>query len=160
MDSITINTTLCYLRQEGKTLMLKRGKKKNDPLHGKWIVPGGHLEPGESPLECAIREFKEETGLVLKQVNLRGIITFVIETPEKLFNTCHSFVFQTSSFKGSMIDSPEGYLKWVEDHEIHKLDIFDKDKIFLPWIYDNDKFFTGKFYSIGDSLKSHDVKFH
>ena len=83
----------------------------------------------------------------------------IIETPEKLFNTCHSFVFQTSSFKGKLIDSPEGYLEWVDDHKIYKLDIFDKDKIFLPWIYESDKFFTGKFYSIGNKLKSHNVNF-
>ena len=30
--------------------------------NGYWTIPKGELEPDEEPLECAIREFKEETG--------------------------------------------------------------------------------------------------
>jgi 8-oxo-dGTP pyrophosphatase MutT (NUDIX family) len=33
---------------------------------GKWMVPGGHVEPSENPQECAIREVKEETGIEIK----------------------------------------------------------------------------------------------
>ena len=159
MGNITINTSLCYIRRSGKTLILHRDKKPNDPLHGKWIVPGGKFEPGESPLDCALREVWEETGLILKKAILRGIITFVVETPEKYLETCHTFVFESPSFTGRLIDSPEGYLKWVHDPKISSLDIFDKDKIFTPWVYKNKKFFYAKFYSIGSQLKSHNVTF-
>lgn len=41
---------------------------------GKWGPPAGHLEPGETPEETAIRETKEETGL---DVELKGIIQIV-----------------------------------------------------------------------------------
>jgi 8-oxo-dGTP diphosphatase len=70
-------TTLCYLEQEGNYLMLHRIKKKNDINQDKWLGVGGHLEAGESPEECLLREVKEETGLTLLSYQLRGIVTFV-----------------------------------------------------------------------------------
>ena len=42
------NTTLCYLEQDGKWLMLHRVTKKNDMNHDKWIGVGGKFEPFES----------------------------------------------------------------------------------------------------------------
>lgn len=43
------NTTLCYIKQNDKYLMLHRTKKSDDPNEGKWIGIGGHTEDGESP---------------------------------------------------------------------------------------------------------------
>jgi 8-oxo-dGTP pyrophosphatase MutT (NUDIX family) len=37
-----------------------------------WITPGGGIDPGETPLEAAVREVSEETGLVLDPAELRG----------------------------------------------------------------------------------------
>ena len=44
-----LNTTLCYLEQDGKWLMLHRVTKKNDMNHDKWIGVGGKFERFESP---------------------------------------------------------------------------------------------------------------
>ena len=55
-------TTLCYIEQGGRYLMLHRVKKENDINKDKWIGVGGHFEAGESPEECVLREVKEETG--------------------------------------------------------------------------------------------------
>ena len=42
-------STLCYIEQENKYLMLHRTTKENDINKDKWIGVGGHLEEGESP---------------------------------------------------------------------------------------------------------------
>ena len=49
-------TTLCYIEQDGKYLMLHRTKKKKDINKDKWIGVGGHAEEGEGPEECLLRD--------------------------------------------------------------------------------------------------------
>ena len=67
-------TTLCYIEDEGRWLMMHRIKKKNDINHDKWIGIGGHFEEDESPEECLLREVREETGLILTSWRYRGIV--------------------------------------------------------------------------------------
>ena len=69
------NSTLCYIEKDGQYLMLHRVKKEHDINEGKWIGVGGHLEEGESPLDCVIRETFEETGLKLINPRYRGLVT-------------------------------------------------------------------------------------
>jgi nucleoside triphosphatase len=50
---------------EGKLFLAKSPKWDNQ-----WVIPGGHVEPGETMFACAEREVKEETGLAAKAVKL------------------------------------------------------------------------------------------
>lgn len=43
-----MQTTLCYIEKDGRTLMLHRVKKKNDINHDKWLGVGGKFEYGEA----------------------------------------------------------------------------------------------------------------
>ena len=56
--------------EKGEILLVQEADSR---VRGKWNLPGGHAEDGESPLECAIRELHEETGLRVTPDGLLGI---------------------------------------------------------------------------------------
>jgi mutator protein MutT len=51
------------LIHDGKVLLIRRGK---EPLRGRWVVPGGTVELGETLEQAVVREVREETGLTVR----------------------------------------------------------------------------------------------
>ncbi|MAV65175.1 MAG: DNA mismatch repair protein MutT [Candidatus Marinimicrobia bacterium] len=149
-------STLCYINDGFKTLMLHRTKKENDMHKGKWNGLGGKLESGESPEECVKREVFEESGLKISSPILRGIITF----PE--FDTQNDwlvFIYTTNKFKGKLIESDEGDLDWIPNQKINTLNLWEGDKIFMEWLQ-KEKFFSAKFIYKKGVLKNYNVIFY
>lgn len=142
-------TTLCYIEKEGKYLMLHRVKKHHDINAGKWIGVGGHVENGETPEECLLREVKEETGLRLTSYRLYGLVTFLSDVcePELM---C---VFTADAFDGEMIECDEGELAWVEKSDVLALPTWEGDRVFLERLLSgDDRFFSIKLRYEGDKL--------
>lgn len=142
-------TTLCYIEKEGKYLMLHRVKKHHDINAGKWIGVGGHVENGETPEECLLREVKEETGLRLTPYRLHGLVTFLSDVcePELM---C---VFTADAFDGEMIECDEGELAWVEKSDVLALPTWEGDRVFLERLLSgDDRFFSIKLRYEGDKL--------
>jgi 8-oxo-dGTP diphosphatase len=52
---------------DGRALLIRRGK---EPLRGRWVVPGGTVELGETLEEAVVREVREETGLVVRPLGI------------------------------------------------------------------------------------------
>ncbi len=142
-------TTLCYLEQNGCYLMLHRTKKEKDINKDKWIGIGGHLEEGESPEECLVREMREETGVTPVSPKLCGIITFVSDR----YGTEYMFLYSAKSYQGELSsDCSEGDLQWVEKDRISSLPLWEGDKIFLRLMSENHPFFSLKLSYQGDNL--------
>lgn len=141
-------TTLCYIEQDDKYLMLHRNKKVNDPNHAKWIGIGGKFEKDESPDECLLREVKEETGLTLTNYSFRGIITFVSD----VWETEYMHLFTANEFHGELIDCLEGELQWVKKEEVLNLNLWEGDKLFLKKLLETKEFFTMKLIYQGERL--------
>jgi ADP-ribose pyrophosphatase YjhB (NUDIX family) len=70
---------------DGERLLLVREEK--EALRGRWNLPGGHLEVGETVLAGAARELVEETGIVAKPESLVGIYSTA---------GAHCFVFRVT----------------------------------------------------------------
>lgn len=149
-----ILSTLCYIEKDEKYLMLHRTKKKNDINKDKWLGIGGKFEEGESPEECMIREVKEETGLMLKNYQLRCIVTYVSTTWE----TEYMYVFTSNEFEGNLIPCDEGDLQWIDKDKITELNTWEGDKIFVEKIQNDNSFFTVKFQYDGEKLVEYDLK--
>ncbi|MBC8506674.1 MAG: 8-oxo-dGTP diphosphatase [Anaerolineales bacterium] len=148
--------TLCYLRKDEHTLMLHRVKKENDMHAGKWNGLGGKFEPGESPEECARREILEECGLIPNALILKGIITF---PAFDAIDDWYTFIFLVPEFDGQMIDSDEGNLEWIPNDELLDLNLWAGDRVFLPWL-DQEEFFSGKFVYDRGEFVDYEVSFY
>ncbi len=142
-------STLCYIEQNGKYLMLHRTVKKNDVNKDKWIGVGGHFEPDESPEECVLREVKEETGYTLTSYRYRGLVTFVSGGGV----TEYMSLFTADGFEGEPIPCDEGELEWVDIDKVWNLNIWEGDKIFFRLLEEEQAFFSLKLvYDGGDRL--------
>lgn len=153
MNDSKILTTLCYIEQDDKYLMLHRTAKKNDINEGKWIGVGGHFKEGESPEECLLREVKEETGLVLTSYRLRGVITFLQEG----WGYEYMFLYTADGFEGTLDETAmkncnEGTLAWIPKSEISKLNLWEGDRIFLKLLLEDKRMFSMKLTYQGDEL--------
>lgn len=133
-------TTLCYIEQDEKYLMLHRVSKEHDINKDKWIGVGGHFEPDESPEECLLREVKEETGLTLTSFHFRGIITFISDR----WQTEYMCLYTADKFEGEITDCNEGILTWVAKSELEHLTLWEGDKIFLKLLAEESPFFSLK----------------
>ena len=141
-------TTLCYIEQDEKYLMLHRVKKENDLNHDKWIGVGGKLEDGETPEECLLREVQEETGYTLTQYRLRGIITFLSDEWESET----MYLYTATGFTGTQCTCDEGDLVWVPKKEIESLELWEGDKIFFRLLEEDKGVFSLKLRYEGDTL--------
>lgn len=148
--------TLCYLRRHNQTLMMHRVKKDNDIHQDKWNGLGGKFNPGESPEECVIREIEEESGFIIENPVLKGVLTF----PEFSANEdWYVFVFVATEFDGKMIDSTEGNLKWIDNDKLLNLNLWEGDRHFIK-LLDRDVFFSGKFHYKNGNLIDHNMIIH
>ena len=127
------NTTLCYLEQDGRYLMLHRVKKEHDENKDKWIGIGGKFEPGESPEDCVCREVLEETGLRLTDYRYCGIVTFVNGDW-----TEYMHLFHATGFEGQLRECDEGVLAWIDKKRLVDLQQWEGDRIFLKKLIDGE----------------------
>ena len=130
-----IISTCCYIRNKGKILLLYRAKKEG--LNNKQFYRGlgGKAEQGESPIECIKSEVKEEAGIESNPV-WKGIVTF--SKPSD--NDWEAHIFIAEGFNGELIKSPEGELSWVDETEVHKLEMPEGDKKLFPLLFKEGKF--------------------
>ncbi len=66
--------------ENGRVVLVKRA---HPPIQGHWSIPGGVLEVGEMVREAAVREAREETGLIVEPGELLGVFDRILRDPEQ-----------------------------------------------------------------------------
>lgn len=150
-----IPAVLVYPRCGDDFLMLHRNSpdRPTDEHAGKWNGLGGKFELDESPVEAAIREVREESGLHLASKNFLhlGHLVFPNFKAHKS-EDWHCFVFearispQLRSSLSSLHSGPEGDLHWVGSRQIMDLPLWPGDRYFLPKVIQREPFFGTIWY--------------
>lgn len=148
---LVIPRTLCFITHGDDLLLLKRGEHKR-VFPGHYNGIGGHLERDEDPLSGAIREIREETGLEVTQVRLRGTIHVDTGHPNGIL----VFVFSAEATARDFTDSDEGTLAWVSRDQLDDLPLVEDLPLLLGRLFDvppgTPPFFAHTSYDADDHL--------
>jgi 8-oxo-dGTP pyrophosphatase MutT (NUDIX family) len=142
-------STILITKQEPKKVLLLFHKKYN-----LWIQPGGHVEKFENPLETAIRETKEETGIdvsfLLEKVvkidsaNVLPVPDFFLEefVPPHEENPAHRhvdilYVVTVDEQDVSHGENEFHEIGWFTLEEALKLPMYDNTKMMLKKVFEN-----------------------
>lgn len=130
----------CVLMKDDKVLLLQK------PKRGWWVAPGGKMEPGESVRDSCIREYREETGIYLKNPKLKGIFTFIMKDGDRVLSEWMMFTFFATEADGiNLEESEEGKISWHSVDEIKNLPMAEGDSHILDYMVHGNGIIYGTF---------------
>jgi 8-oxo-dGTP diphosphatase len=120
--------TLTFVLRDGHVLLMKRAPTKRI-FPNRYNGLGGHIERDEDPFTSALREVKEESGLDVHDLRLRGV--YNIDSGESTGIVLFIFTAQASS---AALDHEcdEGTLHWVLVDQVQALDLVEDLPLILP----------------------------
>lgn len=143
------HVTLVFVRR-GNELLL--AMKKRGHGVGKWNGAGGKLEPGETPLQAAIRETEEEISITPLSPQLVGELHF-LDLPD-VDHYCHIFV--ATEWEGEPAESEEMKPQWFALEDIPYQDMWPDDTLWLPMLLEGKKF-KGEITVEDNSVREHNI---
>jgi 8-oxo-dGTP diphosphatase len=118
--------------QDGKLVLVRRGV---EPDKGKWSIPGGGVELGETVRDTAVREAKEECGLDIELIGDRPMDALDKMVPDEKGRLQYHYVLLQflARPKGGTLkptsDATEA--RWVPIEEVEKYDLTNSLRLFL-----------------------------
>ncbi len=134
-----ILSTLGYiLSPDGSQVLLShRIARHSDEQFGKYNGLGGHMEPEEDAAACMIREIREEAGIKVTAMTLRGTVNWTNFGPHR--ENWLAFIFLVTAFTGTpFTDNVEGTLSWVPVADLGNYPMWEGDRYFVPLVFDGD----------------------
>lgn len=117
--------------------MVHRTAREHDDQLGKYNGLGGKMQKGEDIATCMTREIREEAGIEVKTMSLRGTINWTNFGPKG--EDWLGFIFLITEYSGIPFEkNEEGPLAWVNLDELFTLPMWEGDRHFLPLVFDDD----------------------
>jgi 8-oxo-dGTP diphosphatase len=108
--------SIVFINDDHQVLLFLRDNIPTIPFPNMWDVPGGHVEPDETPEACIVREMQEEMELELENFSFFSIMEF----PDRIEYT----FWKKSNLDIERITLHEGQrLKWFNQDEVEKTEL-------------------------------------
>jgi 8-oxo-dGTP diphosphatase len=124
-DGVTHISTGVAIVRDKKILMVRRAS--DDFLGGNYELPGGGVDDGESIIECAIREVREETGLTISKV-INTFAGFDYSTDRKPHVRQVNFIVEVKKGDVRLDPNEHSEYKWVDNDNIDDISMSDEIK--------------------------------
>ena len=111
-----ILTNMCMIYDGNGNVVVQDRKNPNWPGI---VFPGGHVDYGEAFTDSVIREVYEETGLVISQVKLCGIKSWMRDDGSRYV----VILYKTNCFKGELKSSDEGEVWWTPINDLSNMNL-------------------------------------
>jgi 8-oxo-dGTP diphosphatase len=141
---------LCFIVKDHHVVLIR---KKRGLGAGKINGPGGKLEHGETALEAAVRETREEIGVTPLHLSERGVLRFQFTDGYSL----HCTVFTARDFEGELIETDEATPMWTPIDRIPFEEMWEDDQHWLPQMIEG-KDFDAWFVFDGEKMLSRRVE--
>lgn len=149
----SVRATLMFIINEGLgTVLLIR--KKRGLGAGKINGPGGKTEPGETPMECAVRETREELGVTALDPAHHGELRFQFTDGMRMLVD----VFVATRHEGEAIETPEALPLWTSLDALPFDQMWADDAHWLAQTLVERRHFRGRFVFDSDTMLSHEVE--
>ncbi len=142
-----VHATILFVVREGHILLIR---KKRGLGAGKINGPGGKLDPGETALECAVRETREELCVTPLGVEQRGELRFQFTDGLSI----HGHVFYARDCDGKPCETVEAAPLWTPVTAIPYAEMWADDELWMPWFLEG-RPFTGRLLFDDDTLLAH-----
>ncbi len=129
---IVDRAVLTFVVRDGNALLIH---KKRGLGAGKVNAPGGRIEPGETPLQAAVRETQEEVGVTPTGLEERAMLRFAFTDGYGL--ECHVFVAKDA--EGTLTETDEALPFWCALAEIPFGQMWSDDRVWLPLVLEGRK---------------------
>lgn len=144
-----MRATLLFIFEGDRVLLIR---KKRGLGAGKVNGPGGKIEPGETPRDCAVRETHEELRVSAGEPRELGLLRF--QFTDGLGLLCH--VFRADSHTGIPVETEEAIPLWTAVNEIPYDEMWEDDRHWFPLLVEG-RGFVGNFEFDGDAMLSCEV---
>jgi 8-oxo-dGTP diphosphatase len=143
--------TLVFVVKDASVLLIH---KKRGLGAGKINAPGGRLEPGETPLEAAIRETREEVGITPLELSYAGLNLFQFTDDYSI----HVDVFKATDFDGEATETDEAVPLWTPVDRIPYEKMWEDDRLWIPLLLEGVRF-RGRYLFDGERMLDYELYF-